>query len=235
MHACPLRSAGTYSAPLMALPDTRTSQPGWLRQCGTRLTFFWPLKMIGTTLGMTGFFLAYFWVLRHPLSSPVVMPVTSIDRWIGFCPVALPLYVSLWVYVSLAPALLNTRRELFFIGMAALAMSVIGLGIFLFRPTAVPPAAIDWTHHSAFAFLKTVDASGNACPSLHVAFALLAAVWIARVLRQTGAGLLPRALNWSWCVGIFYSTVATGQHVVFDVLAGVALGGVIAVVSVRRV
>jgi membrane-associated phospholipid phosphatase len=219
----------------MVQPDTRTSQPGWLRQCVARLTLFWPLKMIGTTLGMTFFFMAYFWVLRHPFGSPVVMPLTSLDRRIGFCPAALPLYVSLWVYVSLAPALLNTRRELFFVGVAALAMSVTGLGIFLLWPTTIPPAAIDWTHHSAFAFLKTVDASGNACPSLHVAFALFAAVWIARVLRQTGAGWLPHALNCVWCLGIFYSTVATGQHVVFDVLAGVALGGVIALLSVSRV
>jgi membrane-associated phospholipid phosphatase len=83
--------------------------------------------------------------------------------------------------------------------------------------------------------LKTVDASGNACPSLHVAFALLAAVWIGRVLRQTGAGPLPRIVNWLWCAGIFYSTVATGQHVALDVLAGIALGGVVALVSVRKV
>ena len=163
------------------------------------------------------------------------MPLTSVDRWIGFCPAALPLYISLWVYVSLAPALANTRRELFFIGVAALVTSVTGLGIFLLWPTTIPPATIDWTHHSAFAFLKTVDASGNACPSLHVAFALLAAIWIARVLRQTGAGLLPRALNWLWCLGIFYSTVATRQHVVFDVLAGAILGGLIALASVRQV
>ncbi len=219
----------------MVPPDIRNSQPGWLRQCATRVTLFWPLKMIGTTLGMTFFFMAYFWVLRHPFGSVVVMPLTAVDRWIGFCPAALPLYVSLWIYVSLAPALLNTRRELFFIGLAALAMSVTGLGIFLLWPTTVPPAAIDWSHHSAFAFLKTVDASGNACPSLHVAFAFLAAVWIGRVLRQTGAGPLPRALNWLWCLGIFYSTVATGQHVAFDVFAGIALGGVISLLSVRQV
>jgi membrane-associated phospholipid phosphatase len=190
--------------------------------------------MIGTTLGMTFFFMAYFWVLRHPFGSPLVMPLTSVDRWIGFSAAALPLYLSLWLYVSLAPALLNTRRELFFIGLAALVTSAAGLGIFLIWPTTIPPSAIDWSAHSAFAFLKTVDASGNACPSLHVAFALLAAIWIGRVLRQTGAGLLPRVFNWLWCVGIFYSTVATGQHVALDVLAGTALGGVVALISVKR-
>ncbi|MEO6995777.1 MAG: phosphatase PAP2 family protein [Lacunisphaera sp.] len=217
----------------MASPDSRTSQPGWLRQCAARATFFWPVKMIGTTLGMTCFFIAYFWVLRHPSTAPFVMPLTVADHWIGFWPAALPLYLSLWLYVSLAPALLNSRRELFLLGTAALAMSVIGLGIFYFWPTTLRPEAVDWSHHPGFAFLKQVDASGNACPSLHVAFALLAAVWLGRILCQTGAGPLPRTLNWLWCFGIFYSTVATGQHVALDVLAGAVLGSVIAFGSIR--
>jgi membrane-associated phospholipid phosphatase len=42
-----------------------------------------------------------------------------------------------------------------------------------------------------------------------------------------------RALNWIWCLGILYSTVATRQHVFLDVLAGAALGAVIAVASHR--
>jgi membrane-associated phospholipid phosphatase len=41
-------------------------------------------------------------------------------------------------------------------------------------------------------------------------------------------------LNWAWCIGIVYSTVATRQHVVVDVLAGLVLGGLFAYVSLRR-
>ena len=42
----------------------------------------------------------------------MVMPVIWLDRLIGFQPQALPIYLSMWVYVSLPPALLSTRREL---------------------------------------------------------------------------------------------------------------------------
>jgi membrane-associated phospholipid phosphatase len=219
----------------MASPESRSSQPGWSRQCAIRLTLFWPVKMIGTTLGMTLFFALYFWVLRHPSVPPIVMPLTAVDRWIVFCPAALPLYLSLWLYVSLVPGLLSDRRDLIGCGIAAAALSAIGLGIFYFWPTAVPTTGAEWSPESGFAFLKTVDASGNACPSLHVAFAVFSAVWISRMLNQTGAGPLPRALNWLWCVGIMYSTIAIRQHVALDVVAGMILGAVVAAVPWRRI
>jgi membrane-associated phospholipid phosphatase len=217
----------------MDLPHKRRREVGWLHQSRTRLLRWWPAKMIGTTLGMAAFFVVYFWVLRHPRYPPAVMPLTAVDRLIGFFPGALPVYFSLWIYVSLVPALLDDRREIISYGLAAVVLSLIGLGIFLVWPTAVPPIGIDWSRHSAFAFLKSIDASGNACPSLHVAFAVLTAVWLERLLRQMTAGSLVRALNWIWCLGILYSTVATRQHVFLDVLAGAALGAVIAVASHR--
>jgi membrane-associated phospholipid phosphatase len=161
------------------------------------------------------------------------MPLTAADRLIAFRPEGLLLYLSLWFYVSLAPALLIDRRELVSYGLAAVALSVIGLGIFLFWPTAVPPPEIDWIQHPNFEFLKSVDATGNACPSLHVAFAVFTAVWFSRLLRQMGAGRIARALNWLWCAGILYSTVAIRQHVALDVLAGAALGAAVAAAHLR--
>jgi membrane-associated phospholipid phosphatase len=91
----------------------------------------------------------------------------------------------------------------------------------------------DWSQHPAFAFLQKVDASGNACPSLHVAFAVFTAVWLGRLLRQMSAGRRVCAFSWLWCLGILYSTVAIRQHVVFDVIAGAGLGAVVAVVHLR--
>jgi membrane-associated phospholipid phosphatase len=66
-----------------------------------------------------------------------------------------------------------------------------------------------------------------------VAFAVFTAVWFERLLRQMGAGRLVRALNWLWCLGILYSTVAIRQHVWLDVLAGAVLGATVAVVHLR--
>ncbi len=216
--------------------EKRRSRPpdiGWLRQVGERLLRWWLVKMLGTVLGMAAFFAAYFWLLRHPLFPVTEMPLIAIDRHVSFWPEALPLYLSLWFYVSLAPALLIDRCELVTYGLAAATLSVIGLGCFLFWPTAVPQPDVDWSQHAAFGFLKSVDASGNACPSLHVAFAVFSAVWLARVLRQMGASGAARMLNWLWCGGILFSTVAIRQHVALDVLGGIVLGAVVAAAQVR--
>jgi membrane-associated phospholipid phosphatase len=207
--------------------------PGWLRPAGVRVLTWWPVKLAGTAGGMTLFFAVYFWVLRHPQAPVTLMPLTAVDRWTGFQPAALPVYLSLWVYVSLAPALVVNRRELVSFGVAWIALSVIGLGIFLFWPTAVLQAEVDWSQHPHFAFLKSVDAAGNACPSLHVAFAVFSAVWLGRSLRELGAGRGLRTLNWLWCLGILYSTVATRQHAFLDVLAGAGLGALVAAAHLR--
>ena len=114
-----------------------------------------------------------------------------------------------------------------------LGLSVTGLGIFLLWPTAVPPPGVTWTDDSLFAFLKATDASGNACPSLHVAFAVFTAFVLGGVLRQLAAGRAAQALNWLWCAGILYSTLATRQHVALDVLAGTVLGATVALAHRR--
>jgi membrane-associated phospholipid phosphatase len=188
----------------------------------------WRAKALGTTAGMTLFFAAYFWVLRHPVHPFSIVPETAVDRWIGFWPGALPLYFSLWIYVSLAPALLTDGRELASFGLASVAMSTIGLGIFLLLPTAISPTPLDWSQHPGFGFLKSADASGNACPSLHVAFAVFAAASLESTLRRLGAGWAVRAFNILWCLGIVFSTMATRQHVFLDVLGGAGLGGAVA-------
>lgn len=211
--------------------DSRETPPlhaSWLRQWWPRIQTRWRAKFIGTTLGMTAFFVVYFWILQHPLFPVTIMPLTAVDRWISFQPASLILYVSLWFYVSLPPALLTDRRELISYLLAATVLSVIGLGIFLFWPTGVPQFELDLPRHSFFSILQRVDASGNACPSLHVAFAVFSACWLHRLLRLTGAGGIVKAVNWAWCVGILYSTIATRQHVAIDVAAGAALGSVVA-------
>lgn len=198
-----------------------------VRQIGARLGKWWLVKMLGTSLGMAVFFVLYFWVLENPRYPVVTMPLTAIDRIVAFRPGAVFLYISLWVYVSLAPALMIERRDLAVYTLSAVALSGIGLGIFYFWPTTVPPLEVEWPADSAFAFLKSVDATGNACPSLHVAFAVFTAAWIGRLLRQIRAGRLVHLLNLLWCTSILYSTLATRQHVALDVLAGALLGGLI--------
>lgn len=213
----------------MDTPDSRPLPATLFRQFWVRAVTFWWIKMIGMTLGMTGFFIAYFHVLHHPAFPITTMPHIAIDRFIAFRPEAMPLYLSLWLYVSLAPALLVVTREIITYGIAAVSLAIAGLAIFYFWPTAVP--RLETSSSPIFDLLHSVDASGNACPSLHAAFTAFTAPWLAVLLRQMRAGILLHAVNWLWCVGILYSTIAVRQHVALDAIAGTALGAVIAAVA----
>ncbi len=208
-------------------------QPPWSRQVAAVIFKHVALKSIGTTFFISLFFGAYFYLLKDPAYPTTVMPITAIDRLIGFQPLALPLYLSLWLYVSLPPALLATRRELYGYAVAMAGTCLAGLIVFYFWPTAVPAANIDWARYPDLAFLKSMDASGNACPSLHVVTAVFSGVWLQHLLRRFGAPPWMLALNWLWCIGIVYSALATRQHVAVDVLAGLALGLPAAGLSLR--
>lgn len=205
----------------------------WYRQIATAITQHTVLKCIGTMLFIGLFFGAYFYLLKTPAYPTTVMPITLLDHLIGFEPLALPLYFSLWVYVSLPPALLATRRELFGYGKAIAATCLVGLIVFYFWPTAVPAATIDWAQYPDVNFLKSIDAAGNACPSLHVATAVFSGIWLHHLLRRFGTSAWLLAVNWIWCIGIVYSTLATRQHVAVDVLAGLVLGVLAAYLSLR--
>jgi membrane-associated phospholipid phosphatase len=210
-------------------PSTTAARLAEVRR---RIGVLWPIKSVGTICWIAGFFAAYFWVLRNPQFEVTTMPLTALDGFVVFRPEALFLYASLWVYVSLVPALLKDFRELLIYGVATLLLSAIGLGIFLAWPTAVPHFEMDLARNPSLALIKGVDLTGNACPSLHVAFAVFSGIWMDRLLREIGFGRFVLALNWLWCVGIVYSTLATRQHVVLDVVAGAILGALMAALHV---
>jgi membrane-associated phospholipid phosphatase len=197
----------------------------WWRQTVSRFKSHWLLKMLGTTLSITAFMCVYFWLLRHPAYPVTIMPLTSVDRMIGFQSWSLIPYATLWLYISLVPALLHlNRREMVPYLSAVVLLSLIGFAIFFFWPTAVPKPEVDWARYPSIEFLKSVDTAGNACPSLHVAFAVLTALWLHRLLRQMGAPTAIRVLNICWCTVIAWSTLATKQHVMLDLEAGALLG-----------
>lgn len=205
----------------------------WWRELLRRFLAFAWLKAVGTTLFMTSFFWLYFYLLNNPLYPVQPMPLTSVDRWLAFVPAALPLYLSLWVYVSLPTAFLKTLPDLLWHAAWVGGVCLIGLMIFLLWPTALPVADAGWSGAASIPLLRGIDAAGNACPSLHVATAVYSALWLAAILREVGAPLWLRCFNGLWCVGIVYSTMAIRQHVFIDVAAGVLLGAVMGVLALR--
>lgn len=214
------------------MPDTR-----WTARLARQWWHLQVLKALGICAFMGLFFMAYFHVLHNPVRPVMAMPLTPLDAWIPFQPAAFWAYVSLWVYVGIAPAFQPSMRALLNYGGWITALCGAGLLCFYLWPTAVPsqahqldPAVAD---HAGFKMMRGVDAAGNACPSLHVATAMFTAVWIQRLLVEAGAPRWPQWLNAVWFVLIAWSTVAVRQHVVLDVVAGAALGLAFAVLSLR--
>jgi PAP2 superfamily len=205
--------------------------PSWQVRLVQRMRYLWWLKFLGVCGFMWLFFAGYFHTLRNPLHEVVVMPLTWLDQAVSFEPHALWVYISLWVYVGVAPGLLLTFRELLVYALWIGALCLVGLACFHFWPTAVPRPAMDLSAYPGFALLQGVDAAGNACPSLHVATAAFTALWIEHVLRSIGT---PRWLRWCnrlWVGAIVWSTMATKQHVAWDVAGGVLLAMVFAALS----
>lgn len=212
----------------------RFQAPPWYRQIARRMAILWPLKALGTAAFMMLFFWAYFAVLRNPLAPVTMMPLTWLDTAIPITALAFPFYASLWVYASLPVAFMQEIRAMLLFGLWMAVMCLLCLGIFWLLPTGVPPAGIDWSLYPEMAIIKDVDASGNACPSLHVASAVFAAIWLARIARAMGGRRWVSGLIWLHCLAILWSTMATRQHVALDVLAGALTGAVFGLLSLRQ-
>lgn len=210
-----------------------TNLPPWARELGSRMRERAPLKIVGTTIWVWVFFIGYFYLLRHPARPPLVMPLTWVDAWVPFEPLALVPYLSLWLYVGIAPGLLRGFMPLLVYGFWAGALCACGLMIFYLWPTQIPPLPLDRADAPGFALLAGIDAAGNACPSMHVAISVFTAVWIEHLLRRVGAPAALRLANLAWVLAIAWSTLATRQHVAWDVAGGTALGLVFAAASLR--
>ena len=193
-------------------------------QLGPRLAAHWRLKLVGIPASLIAFSAAYFALLKFPVFPVTQMPTTALDRLIDFNPGSLLPYASLWIYVELVPGLLDKRSELIAYALAAVGVCIAGMAVFFFWPTSIPQPSVDWSRYPSFSLLRAIDRSGNACPSLHAAFAVFSALWLNRLLRQMGDLGPLRFLNWAWCAAILYSTLATKQHVAVDLFAGAALG-----------
>jgi membrane-associated phospholipid phosphatase len=207
--------------------------PPWLRALGRRCLALWPLKLVGNTAATIGFFPLYFWIMKNA-GQPWTLPLTAFDRLIAFWPALLPVYLSLWAYIALPVLLARDRREFLGFALGCAAMTFISLAVFWFVPTAIPNFTIDATPGTSLHFLKTVDAAGNAFPSLHVSFSVFACVMLARQLRDVAAPAWLRVFNIAWALAIVYSTMAVRQHVLVDVLGGLALGAAFGLASRPR-
>ncbi len=198
----------------------------WKTEFKHRIMRLWFIKAAGTALFLVVFFQLYFALLRSPSSTVIEMPTIWLDDAIPFWPPAFYVYASLWVYTALVPALQASFKALVVYGFGIGGVCITGLSFFYLLPTKVPFSAVELSTENSLAILRKIDLSGNACPSLHVATAIFTGMCLHQLFLKIQAPQWIRSGNLAWCVLIIYSTLAIKQHVVWDVVAGLALGGI---------
>ena len=180
------------------------------------------------------FFIGYFHVLRNPVYPVTVMPLTPLDEWVAFQPAAMVAYLSLWLYVGIAPGLLWSLRALIVHGVWASALCITGLLCFYFwpQPRCRPPRWMSAaTPHSRCCRVSMPPATP--APRCTWPPAMFTCICLADLLGRIGAPRGFRIVNVLWFIAIAYSTLAVKQHVVVDVMAGATLGVVFALASLR--
>ena len=116
------------------------STGSWLTELRRRTTTLPWLKAAGNAVFLILFFRAYLAIQRNPVFEVMQIPATAIDRWVGFQPWTLGLYLSLWVYTALPVALQPDLRQLVRYCAHISAMWLLALAVFFLWPTSVSDA-----------------------------------------------------------------------------------------------
>jgi len=122
----------------------------------------------------------------------------------------------LWVYLGRHEAFRRFRNTI-------LLANIVGLLGFWLMPTAPPwmfpdKGFVDGVNHSS-ALLQTLGNSYAAMPSLHAADALIVAWFLVTTSRTIWAKVL-----WAfWPLWVWFCVIATANHYVLDVLAGIGV------------
>ena len=174
----------------------------------------------------------YFVIGIHTAGRPTFRPEIALDRAIPLEPAWMLAYGSLYVFVVVLPLLVLRGRGLVRRAMQAyLLVMTLSYVVFLAYPTSMP--RVDdvagaefgaWTLRA----LYSLDQPYNCFPSLHVAYAFVAAFACFRVHRGVGAASIV------WAAVIAISTLFTKQHYVVDVIGGTVAAGLGYILFLRR-
>ncbi|HEY7119616.1 MAG TPA: phosphatase PAP2 family protein [Tepidisphaeraceae bacterium] len=166
--------------------------------------------------------------LAPVFNEPYQMGLTWVDRVVPFEPAWVGAYLSVYLMVPLAPLFATTRGQLwrYTLGMAVM---FVGAGVFFFCcPVAYPRPPRPAGAPGLYLLITSIDKPLNAMPSLHAGMAAYTLLYARRIL----ADLPPRqlrallAFGWVWTAVIFYATLATKQHYLLDLPAGMVLAWV---------
>ena len=169
------------------------------------------------------FCVPYFLIGTYPLMPVRELPLTWLDRAVGSHP-----YEWVWIYqseyllVNGIPWLATRREQLARYTRGFALLSIVSFTVFILVPIRAPKPAIE-NPVGMYWLLQLYDVPYNCLPSLHAGMLVYTLAFGGRV----AGDLAPRSLKLlvlAWATLILYSTVATKEHYVVDIGAGVALG-----------
>lgn len=157
------------------------------------------------------------WSEFVPWRVPVALPIDA--TW-PFWPAAAAIYLTITPMLLLAPFVLRDLASLLPFFATLMLATAIAAVCFLALPVDGPPIVCCEGAISG-ALFRAADALNlerNYFPSLHVAFAVTAALAFAPRTTRLGGALL-----YLWALAVAASTLVTRQHYLLDVVAGWAL------------
>lgn len=162
---------------------------------------------------------------------PSHAPSLALDRAWPLRPAWMLVYGSLYIFVVILPFLVVRQRDLGRRTLQAyISVMLISYAGFLLYPTVAPAhGEIAGAGFSVWALRLAygLDTPNNCLPSLHVAYAFVAALACYRVHRGVGIA----AAIWATLIAV--STLFTKQHYVVDVIAGALIGWLAYLVFLR--
>ena len=175
----------------------------------------------------------YYGPQRWPLLPAHPAPMLAFERNIPFQPAWAIVYQSVFIAHTLALWLPADPRAVKRYSKLLAAAFACGAIVFWSYPTLSPRP--DHTTSMIYSWLIAgVDGQRNAFPSLHACMGLLALCAIWDHFRICGLSVRWYLGLATWWIALLYSTLATRQHSILDLLAGIFLAVVLLTLSSLR-
>jgi membrane-associated phospholipid phosphatase len=185
----------------------------------------WRLKL-ALTFVLTAFFCIPYFTLQRVVVFPVrTLPLTAIDRAIGFDASWVWVYQSAYLLLLLVPWMTIKREQLKRYAAGFIVVSTFGFLCFFFLPIR-GPRLDDEISNTMFRLLVWYDRPLNCFPSLHVGLAVYTMLVAAEIFDRTLPSHIRTPvlfLGWLWTTVVAYAALATKQHYAIDLPAGALL------------
>jgi membrane-associated phospholipid phosphatase len=152
-----------------------------------------------------------------PWSVHVALPVEPVGPLV---PAAAVVYVSMGALLTLVPLVLRTWDAVRPVFAALVVETALAAACFVALPVAKEPWLDPPPTNLAMAWADAMNLERNYLPSLHVTYAVTAALALGRRSPRWGV------VGGAWAVAIAASTLLLRYHYVLDVVTGVALAWV---------